>query len=119
MKRILLVLPFLVLLGGVGVARAQAPDATGYHSPFRDSWRDEVQKDPVLKGDIEEALRYKIHEDESATFTRNNEHVVMAYIAIWVLTAGFVLVTFLRQGKLKGEIARLQADLTRALKDDK
>jgi CcmD family protein len=123
----------LVLLGGVAQAApdlCSAPD--GYQSPFRDAvkdptghdtaipvWKCEVQKDPALREDINADLRHAVERDESATIARNNQSVVMAYIAIWVLTAGFVLVTFLRQGKLKGEIVRLQADLKRALEDSK
>jgi hypothetical protein len=112
----LFIIALLVALLG-SVAHAQEGDAD-YASPLRGTWQDEVRKDPTLKAEIEDALRHSVHERESATFTRNNKHVVMAYIAIWVLTAGFVLWAFLRQQALKAEIARLRADLAKALKDE-
>jgi hypothetical protein len=113
--KLLLIALFLTLLGSV--AHAQDADAD-YRSPLRGTWQDEVRKDPTLKAEIEDALRYSVHEREADTFTRNNKHVVMAYIAIWVLTAGFVLWAFLRQQALKAEIARLRSDLAKALKDE-
>jgi CcmD family protein len=113
MKILLLTLAFLTL-GSTASAQEQE-----YVSPIRETWREEVRKDPTLKADIDQALRESVHRNESATFTRNNEHVVIAYAAIWVLTIGFVVLLFLRQGKLKEEIARLHRELGKAIKDDK
>lgn len=113
MKILLLTLAFLMLASS---AFAQEPE---YVSPIRETWREEVRKDPTLKADIDQALRESVHKNETATFTRNNEHVVIAYAAIWVLTIGFVVLLFLRQGKLKEEIARLHRELGKAIKDDK
>lgn len=112
--KILLTLSILLALGSP--ALAQEPE---YKSPLRETWRDEVRKDPTLKADIDQALRESVHKAESATFTRNNKHVVIAYAAIWVLTILFVGFLFLRQGKLKEEIARLHRELGKAIKDDK
>jgi hypothetical protein len=117
MKPLLIILS-LVLLGGVAHADEDCQPDPNYDSPLRATWGCEVQKDPDLKADIEDGLREAVHRQESASFTRNNQHVVMAYIAIWVLTAGFILLIFLRQQKLKGDIAFLQAELARAMKDD-
>lgn len=93
---------------------AAAPAADPYVSPLRQSWRDEIARDPELKADIEAALRLKVHKDESAAFARNNRHVVLAYVAIWVLTAGFLGALWLRQGRLRAELARLEGELARA-----
>jgi hypothetical protein len=117
MKTLLLTLTLLLALAAP--ALAQQPAGQEYHSPIRATWRDEVRKDPGLKADIEGALREAVHRDETATFTRNNRHVVIAYAAIWVLTIGFIGLLWLRQGKLKDEIARLQRELGKAIKDDK
>lgn len=97
---------------------AEPPAATSgeYHSPLRATWRDEIRLDAGLKADIEGALREAVHSRESASFTRNNRHVVIAYLAIWVLTVGFVVMLFLRQGKLQAEIARLSGELAQAAK---
>jgi len=114
-----LILTFLTLLALGTAVHAQGQPVNEYHSPVRATWREEVRKDPGLKADIEGALREAVHERESATFTRNNRHVVIAYAAIWVLTIGFVAFLWLRQGKLKQEIARLHSELGKAIKDDK
>ena len=99
-------------------AAAPAPDGDApYVSPLRATWQAEIAKDPELKADIEQALRFAVHRDESAAFARNNRHVVMAYIAIWVLTAGFLAALWLRQGRLRAEIARLEAEVARAARD--
>ena len=45
--------------------------------------------------------------------------IVVQLAAIWVLTIGFVVLLFLRQGKLKAEIERLHRELGKAIKDDK
>jgi CcmD family protein len=113
-----LLITLTLLLGLVTPALAQEP-VNEYHSPLRATWRDEVRKDPGLKADIEGALREAVHRNETATFTRNNKHVVIAYAAIWVLTIGFVVLLFLRQGKLKAEIERLHRELGKAIKEEK
>ena len=130
MKPILIVC-VLLFLGGVAHAQDvdcdtfegtfQIKPATGdeYTSPLREFWFCEVKKDANLKADIDDSLRLSVHRQEADTFTRNNKHVVIAYIAIWVLTAAFVLWAFMRQQSLKGEIERLRADLGRAMKDEK
>ena len=115
---VVMTLVVVALSGRLALAADDCKPDPNYDSPLRATWGCEVQKDPDLKADIEDALRLAVHKDESARFTRNNEHVVMAYIAIWVLTAGFVLLTFLRQQKLKADIAHLSAELARATKDD-
>jgi hypothetical protein len=86
-------------------------------SPKQQECLAEIKNDPSFNAFIEEGARYAFHRDEASKLTRNNEHVVMAYAAIWALTVLFVVLVFLRQGKLKAELARLQADLARATKD--
>src|SRR5688500_8494116 len=105
----------LFLLGAPAVALAQ-PVAPAL-SPKQEECIQEIRNDPSFNAFIEEGARYAFHRDESSKLARNNEHVVMAYAAIWVLTVFFVVLVFLRQGKLKAELSRLQADLARATKD--
>jgi CcmD family protein len=107
------------------VAAAQDAPAPGgaegpgqiHLSPKQQECLQEIKNDPSFNAFIEEGARYAFHRDETSKATRNNEHVIMAYAAIWVLTVFFVVLVFLRQGKLKAELARLQADLARATKD--
>jgi len=115
----------LMLLGAPVVAAAQDAPATGgaegpsqiHLTPKQQECIQEIKSDPSFNALIEENARYAFHRDETSKLTRNNEHVVMAYAAIWVLTVFFVVLVFLRQGRLKAELARLQADLARATKD--
>lgn len=95
---------------------ARVPDEP-YVSPDRDKCEAELRKDLAWYATLKLQLRDDVHADESATFTRNNRHVIIAYIAIWVLTVGFVVMLFLRQGKLQAEIARLGGELAKASKD--
>jgi hypothetical protein len=45
----------------------------------------------------------------------DNRHVALAYGALWVLSAGFLGLMFLRQRKLDAEIARLEAEVKKAV----
>ncbi len=56
----------------------------------------------------------RIHLEED---TANNKHVVAAYATFWVLTVGFVLMMWRRQRALQADVARLELDLARALKE--
>jgi CcmD family protein len=115
----------LMLLCAPVVAAAQEVPATGgaegpsqiHLTPKQQECIQEIKNDPSFNALIEENARYAFHRDETSKLTRNNDHVVMAYAAIWVLTVFFVVLVFLRQSKLKAELARLQADLARATKD--
>jgi CcmD family protein len=67
---------------------------------------------------IDDSLILGWHDKEAVIWTRDEEHVIYAYAAIWILTIGFVVAIFLRQQKLKAEIARLTADLARATSEE-
>jgi len=117
----LLGLALLLALPAVAAAQATgAPAApTELHmSPQQQVCIDEIKNDANFKAYIEDRVRYAFHRDESDAAVRNNKHVVMAYAAIWILTVLFVVLVFLRQGKLKQELERLQAELARAAKDE-
>lgn len=114
MKPILIIA--LLLVAAATAFADQQPEPV-YTSPDRAHCEDELVKDRAWHDDLELQLYDNVHKTESAKFTRNNKHVVLAYAAIWVLTAGFVVFVFLRQAKLKNEIARLSADLAKATKD--
>lgn len=67
---------------------------------------------------IDESLILGWHDKEATIWTRNEQHVIYAYAAIWILTIGFVVAIFLRQQKLRTEIERLTADLARATAEE-
>jgi hypothetical protein len=64
-----------------------------------------------LAADIEQQ-----HEQAAKAIAKNQKHVVMAYAALWVLAAGFLLFLWRRQQALKAEIATLKRDLDAATK---
>ncbi|MBA2544913.1 MAG: hypothetical protein H0V17_35045 [Deltaproteobacteria bacterium] len=59
------------------------------------------------------------HGDSQADVAKNKKHVLMAYIAMWLVAAGFVMFLWRKQQALKVEIANLRRDLDAATKDPK
>lgn len=123
-----ILVPILLLLAlGAATASAQpaaqpyAPPAAattdGYASPDRARCEAELRKDAGWYAELKLQLKDDVHQDEYATFQRNNKHVIIAYAAIWVLTVGFAFLMWLRHGKLAGELARLKSDIARGAKD--
>jgi hypothetical protein len=91
----------------------------GYESPMRVQCEEELRKDAGWYATLGKQVRAGVHAADAKMMTRNYKHVVMAYIAIWVITMGFVVFVWLRQSALRAEILRLQRDLERAAGDDK
>jgi CcmD family protein len=116
MPKSILILFVLLLVTAVSSAD-KGPPEPAYVSPDRARCEEELGKDKAWHEDLELQLYDNVHRTESATFTRNNEHVILAYGAIWVLTAGFVVFVWMRQNRLKAEIARLTADVAKATKE--
>jgi hypothetical protein len=110
-------LTFVLVLLAAPLAAAQPAEtapAAPYESPQRASCDAELAKDPRWSAELEAEYIKKFHEDQSRIVTANNRHVVLAYGALWVLTAGFLALMFARQRKLVAEIARLEADVKKA-----
>jgi len=76
---------------------------------------DEFRKDKVWqaqwKSVLKKDLKPEVHETESRRFATNNKHVVMAYVAIWLIVVGLFVMMWLRQSKLMEEISRLESEL--------
>jgi len=53
----------------------------------------------------------KEHLDAAAHIEKDEKHVILAYAAMWIIAAGFVLFLWRRQQALKAEIAQLRRDL--------
>lgn len=53
----------------------------------------------------------KEHLDAAQHIAKDEKHVILAYAAMWLVAAGFVLFLWLRQQKLVKEIAMLKRDL--------
>lgn len=76
---------------------------------------DKIQREQLLK----DGQTIGIHEAHNAWVAKNQRHVIMAYAAMWLIAAGFVLFLWRRQQRLVGEIQQLRKDLDAATKDDK
>jgi hypothetical protein len=74
----------------------------------------------VNKAQVEKDLCtvYK-HTEAQADIATNQRHVILAYAAMWLIAAAFVLFLWRRQQALKTEISQLRKDLEAAAKDAK
>ncbi len=96
---------FAMSIIGTLIAQLEARPAM-----FRDS--DEAQR--LLKVVSESTLDQ--HQQAATAIAKNERHVIMAYAAMWMLAALFVLFLWSRQRQLKIEIAQLRRDLEVAAK---
>lgn len=74
---------------------------------------DEAAAKKRLQADLEQ------HEIAAAAVAKNQKHVILAYAAMWIIAAAFVMFLWRRQQLLRGEIAQLKADLDAATKEGK
>jgi hypothetical protein len=110
-------------------APAPAPPAiAGDAAALRKACTDAMNADPTFAVKIVEiadkdaaerrlALDQAQHETAAAAVSKNQRHVILAYAAMWLVAAGFVLFLWRRQQALRGEIAQLKHDLDAASKD--
>src|SRR5688572_23905333 len=54
------------------------------------------------------------HEKAATAISKNQKHVILAYAAMWLVAAAFVMFLWRRQQALKNEIAQLKIDLDAA-----
>jgi cell division protein FtsL len=59
------------------------------------------------------------HEKAASAIAKNERHVILAYVAMWLVAAGFVIFLWRRQQSLQLEIQRLKHDLDAATRDGK
>lgn len=69
---------------------------------------------PWIYTAFREEVGADIHEEEADNIAANNRHVVMAYGGLWALVLAFVVFMWMRQERLKAEIARLEREVARA-----
>jgi len=77
--------------------------------------KDKVNTEQVLK----DLCVLRDHTDSQVDVATNKRHVIMAYIAMWLVAAGFVIFLWRKQQLLKLEIENLRRDLDAATKDGK
>jgi cell division protein FtsL len=106
------------------VPSATEPSATD----LRKICADAMNKNPTFAKDIvaaadktaqaeRDAATVKAHTDAQERIAKNEKHVILAYTAMWLVAAGFVLFLWRRQQALKSEIAQLRRDLDAAAKE--
>ena len=124
MKHVILAL--LVVAVAAGAARAQVADP-------RKVCTDAMNADPKFANDIvaiaNKDLATQIHnydvtfaklqDDANAKIAKNEKHVILAYAAIWVAAAAFLLFLWRRQQGLKDRIEKLTRELDAALAAEK
>jgi hypothetical protein len=131
-----LVILMLLALGGVASAQ-QAPVPAGPTADAPTAADPEVQrmremcttamnKDPSFAKSIIETLDKQIDQkrldaelDEAKHIAENKQHVILAYAAMWIIAALFVVFLWRRQQHLKLEIVQLRRDLDAAAKESK
>jgi CcmD family protein len=96
-----------------------APAAGGepYRSAMRSQCEDELEKDADWRADVKLRIAPEVHAEDAQQMLTNRRHVIMAYAALWVLVAGFVVFMWLRQRGLQAEIERLEREIVQAAKD--
>lgn len=97
--------------------KMQPPEPTP--AELRKICADAMNKNPGFSDDIVKTINedtYLQHARAADSVKKNEKHVVMAYAAMWVIAAVFLLFLWRRQQGLKTEIANLKRDLEAAAK---
>jgi hypothetical protein len=118
MNKILLILALLCGIAaadGSGAAPAAAPDPQleAYKTSCTAAMNDPKYAESLALI-IDKRLDQKTidaHKDALYHIQKNEDHVIYAYAAMWVIAALLVAFLFLRQQALKTEIAALRRDL--------
>lgn len=79
-----------------------------------------MNADPMFANSIIKVANeqtYATHLKAAERVKTNEQHVILAYAAMWVVAAIFLLFLWRRQQLLKGEISRLRRDLETATKE--
>jgi len=118
MKQLIIVM----MLCGVAAAQNPPPDV----AMLRKACTDAMNADPTFAKSIITTVDKQIdqrtieaHQKAAADVAENRTHVIYAYGAMWIIAALFVAFLWLRQQRLKAEIALLRRDLDAAAKDGK
>lgn len=102
---------------GTQTFKMQPPEPTP--AELRKICADAMNKSPGFADDIVRTINEdtaRQHERAAAAIAKNEKHVVMAYAAMWVIAAAFLMFLWRRQQGLKTEIANLKRDLEAAAK---
>ncbi|HEY0251233.1 MAG TPA: hypothetical protein VGC41_06880 [Kofleriaceae bacterium] len=111
----------LLLLFVSGVAFADGSADAPVDTPAHHACVEAMNADPKFAASIIHTADKQIdqktidaHDSAIKKIAENDQHVLWAYAALWVIAAGFVGYMFMRQQKLKTEIEQLKRHLTKA-----
>lgn len=109
----------LCIAFGSATAFAQAPNDAA-----RKACTEAMNADPTFAKSIVATVDKQIdertlaaHQDAANDVAENKKHVIMAYAAMWILAALFLVFMWRRQQALKTEILQLRKDLDAAAKE--
>ena len=126
MKRVILSLAVVAAFAGgaraddaAAAARKACTDAMNADPTFAQAIVQTVDKTVAAKLHDADLDVEKLHNEANERVQRNQSHVVYAYAAMWIAAVGFLVFLWRRQQGLKDQIARLSADLERALAEEK
>jgi hypothetical protein len=130
MIRSIVVLAGFVLLGA---SSAAADPTTADPAALRKTCTEAMNADPGFAKDVvkdalalqardllslcTDADTIKTHEQAAERVATNERHVILAYGAMWVIAAAFVIFLWRRQQALRAEIAQLRKELDAATKE--
>ena len=110
----------LIVMMLAGVAAAQSGD------DLRKTCIDAINADPKLKEAVQSSIDKQIdqktidaHEDALHHVQKDERHVILAYAAMWIVAAGFVVFMWRRQRGLLVQIEQLRKDLEAHAKETK
>lgn len=118
-----LIVVLVLVMGGVAAAdripASASPPAP--MDPARKACVDAMNADPAFAKSIAATVDKQIdqktidaHTDAAYHIAKNEKHVILAYAAMWIIAALFVVFLWRRQQALKSEIAQLRRDLDTA-----
>lgn len=111
----------LVILGIVLAPLVASAQPAPARSPqeLRQICADAMNADPTFAEAIARTVSEQTvqqHHDAAKAIAKNERHVILAYGAMWVAAAAFLMFLWRRQQGLKTEIAQLRRDLDAASK---
>ena len=121
-----LVLLMLLAVGGIAYAEQAPVPVDPTVEAARNACTEAMNKDPSFAKSIIDTVdkqsdqkRIDAELDEANHIAKNKQHVILAYAAMWIIAALFVVFLWRRQQALKLEIVQLRRDLDAAAKESK
>jgi|HubBroStandDraft_2_1064218.scaffolds.fasta_scaffold1101484_1 hypothetical protein len=123
MSKLCLAFGVLLLCVFASLAAAQpAPDLAAAHKACTDAMNGDPEFAKSILATVDKQLDVQTlaaHQEAQDHIVRNEKSVVLAYAAMWVIAAGFLIFMWRRQGALRAEIGQLRRELEAAGKEAK